>query len=263
MVAGHPQEPIPARLSAAPGPDLEAWCALLQQAAQLEGDRGYGDLQGRQERFSAFLCRSLEEAVAWGGPHPPPDDLRQLHQQFLGYPSHPEGRRRQLVAQLRQRLHLWRSQARPQTAPAPPRLRLAATPSGGSARGDVFLPPEAPLAEVPGIGPKIASELLVTHGTLDRLLEHVDEVSGVKRRENLRLHADTARRGRELIRLDACVPIEIPWQAGLCHAPDAERLADFLREMGFKSLLAQLHDFGERPRRVDHNPAVGLSASFG
>ena len=93
---------------------------------------------------------------------------------------------------------------------------------------------------VPGIGPKIASELLVTHGTLDRLLEHVDEVSGVKRRENLRLHADTARRGRELIRLDACVPIEIPWQAGLCHAPDAERLADFLREMGFKSLLAKV-----------------------
>jgi DNA polymerase-1 len=93
---------------------------------------------------------------------------------------------------------------------------------------------------VPGIGPKIASELLVTHGTLDRLLEHADEVSGVKRRENLRLHADTARAGRELIRLDAAVPIEIPWEAGLCHPPDAERLADFLREMGFKSLLAKV-----------------------
>ena len=93
---------------------------------------------------------------------------------------------------------------------------------------------------VPGIGPKIASELLVSHGTLERLLEHADEVSGTKRRENLRLHADTARRGRELIRLDDAVPIDIPWEAARCRAPDAARLADFLREMGFKSLLAKV-----------------------
>jgi len=93
---------------------------------------------------------------------------------------------------------------------------------------------------VPGIGPKIAAELLATHGTLDQLLERADEVSGTKRRENLHLHADTARKGRELIRLDAAVPIAIPWEEGLCHPPDAERLADFLREMGFKSLLAKV-----------------------
>jgi DNA polymerase-1 len=93
---------------------------------------------------------------------------------------------------------------------------------------------------VPGIGPKIASELLKTHDTLDHLLAHADDVAGVKRRENLRLHADTARAGRELIRLDTAVPITIPWQAALCHAPDNALLADFLREMGFKSLLAKV-----------------------
>jgi len=93
---------------------------------------------------------------------------------------------------------------------------------------------------VPGIGPKGATELLAVHGSLDAILAHADEVSGAKRRENLRLHADTARAGRELIRLDAAVPIEIPWEAGRCHAPDAARLADFLREMGFKSLLAKV-----------------------
>ena len=93
---------------------------------------------------------------------------------------------------------------------------------------------------VPGIGPKIASELLKTHGTLDHLLEHADDVAGAKRRENLRLHADTARAGRELIQLDTAVPIEIPWEAGLRHPPDAAALADFLREMGFKSLLSKV-----------------------
>ncbi len=93
---------------------------------------------------------------------------------------------------------------------------------------------------VPGIGPKIASELLKTHGTLDHLLEHADDVAGAKRRENLRLHADTARAGRELIRLDTAVPVAIPWEAGIRHAPDAAALADFLREMGFKSLLSKV-----------------------
>ena len=93
---------------------------------------------------------------------------------------------------------------------------------------------------VPGIGPKIASELLKTHETLDRLLAHADDVAGAKRRENLRLHADTARAGRELIRLDTAVPIPIPWAAGVCHAPDATLLAEFLREMGFKSLLSKV-----------------------
>jgi DNA polymerase-1 len=93
---------------------------------------------------------------------------------------------------------------------------------------------------VPGIGPKGATELLAAHGSLDALLAHADEVSGAKRRENLRLHADTARAGREQIRLDTAVPIEIPWEVGRCHAPDAARLADFLREMGFRSLLAKV-----------------------
>ena len=165
MVAGHPPEPSHAGLKPASSPDLEAWCALLQQAAQLESDRGYGDLQGRLERFSGFLCRSLEEAAAWGGPWPPPDELRQLRLSFLAYADHPESRRRQLVVRLRQRLHVWRSQARPQTPPAPPRLRLAEPPADLPARGGVFLPPEAPLAEVPGIGPRTAS-LLATLGLL-------------------------------------------------------------------------------------------------
>jgi DNA polymerase I len=93
---------------------------------------------------------------------------------------------------------------------------------------------------VPGIGPKIASELLKTHGTLDHLLAHADDVAGAKRRENLRLHADTARAGRELIRLDTAVPVAIPWESGVRHAPDAAALADFLREMGFKSLLSKV-----------------------
>ena len=93
---------------------------------------------------------------------------------------------------------------------------------------------------VPGIGPKIAAELLQKHDTLDAILAHADEVKQAKRRENLIAHADTARAGRELIRLDTAAPISIPWDRGLRHAADADQLAEFLREMGFRSLLAQV-----------------------
>ena len=93
---------------------------------------------------------------------------------------------------------------------------------------------------VPGIGPKIAGELLQQHGTLDDLLARIDSVSGTKRRENLAAHADTARAGRELIRLDTAAPLDIAWEAGRLHQPDATRLADFLRELGFRSLLSRV-----------------------
>jgi len=93
---------------------------------------------------------------------------------------------------------------------------------------------------VPGIGPKIASELLQAHGTLDGLLANIDAVSGAKRKENLRAHADTARAGRELIRLDADVPVAVPWAAAALHPPDAEALGGLLREFGFRSLLGRV-----------------------
>ena len=90
---------------------------------------------------------------------------------------------------------------------------------------------------VPQIGPKAATELLQRFGDLETLLARVDEVKGAKKQENLRTHADTARAGRELIRLHADVPIEIPWEAGRLHAPDGDALASFLQELGFRSLV--------------------------
>jgi len=93
---------------------------------------------------------------------------------------------------------------------------------------------------VPGIGPKIASELLHKHGTLDGLLANVDAVSGAKRKESLTAHGTTARAGRELIRLETAVPLAIPWPAAARHPPDARALADLLRTLGFKSLLGRV-----------------------
>ena len=163
MVAGHARQQEAGDLIARADtrgarPDLESWCALLQQAARLESERGFVDLQGRQERFSAFLCRNLDEATAWGGPQPPASELRSLREGFARYADHSPGRRRQLVAQLRQRLHSWRLQARGPEPPPPPRLRLLDQPSPLEGSGQ-RVTPETPLGDLKGVGPRTATLL--------------------------------------------------------------------------------------------------------
>ncbi len=109
---------------------------------------------------------------------------------------------------------------------------------------------------VPLIGPKIASELLRQHDTLDHLLAHPESVAGKKRQENLRTHGDTARASRELIRLDTAVPVELPWEAGRLHAPDPEALAAFLQEMGFQSLVSKARQSAAVAKRAEPKPAA-------
>ena len=54
---------------------------------------------------------------------------------------------------------------------------------------------------VPGIGDKTAAQLLQKYGSLDSVLEHIDEISGEKRRQNLRENADLARISKSLATL--------------------------------------------------------------
>ena len=62
---------------------------------------------------------------------------------------------------------------------------------------------------VPGIGPKIAASLLNQFGSLENLLDKVDEVKQTKRRENLIAHKDKAILSRELVELVRTVPKEL------------------------------------------------------
>ena len=54
---------------------------------------------------------------------------------------------------------------------------------------------------VPGIGDKTAAQLLQKYGSLESVLEHIDEISGEKRRQNLRENADLARISKSLATL--------------------------------------------------------------
>ncbi|MEN9666762.1 MAG: polymerase [Planctomycetota bacterium] len=112
---------------------------------------------------------------------------------------------------------------------------------------------------VPSIGPKSATELLQQFGDLDSILARTAEVKGAKKQENLRLHADTARAARELVRLDSNVPIDIPWDAARLHRPDAEALSAFLEGLGFQSLVKTAR-LASEPAQPKASPAKKTSA---
>lgn len=97
---------------------------------------------------------------------------------------------------------------------------------------------------VPLIGPKLARQLLEQFDTLDEVLDHADEVSGKKRKENLKNYRDQALLSRKLVRLDDQVPLEIDWHAGRVEPPDCERLLPLFAELGFNSLAARVEALG-------------------
>ncbi len=93
---------------------------------------------------------------------------------------------------------------------------------------------------IPGIGIKIAAQLIQEYGDLDTLLARASEIKQNKRRENLLEHADKARLSRELVRLRTDVPLTIPLSQLERREPDMEILEPFLTEQGFKSILARV-----------------------
>jgi DNA polymerase-1 len=99
---------------------------------------------------------------------------------------------------------------------------------------------------VPGIGDKTASELLQRFGSLEEVLDHIDDVSGAKRKENLTEHADNARISKLLATIKTDVPVEVDPVAEAAAEPDRAKLRQVFREFELRSPLARLEEaFGE------------------
>lgn len=147
------------------------WIPTLQHALQLEADRGFQNLQGRRETFSAFLARECLERLE-SVPQEDQPALRQLGEGFGRYPELDQPRRQEQVRRCRQWLQQFRQRQRPPLPQAPPKLRLAEASPGARNERSGPLSLTTPLAEVRGIGPKTATRLmalsLITAGDLLR-----------------------------------------------------------------------------------------------
>jgi len=145
----------------------------LQQALTLEADRGFANLQGRQERFAEFLGRSLQAVPAtW--------ELRDrrraetLAQQYAQYDTLALESRQGLVANTRRLLYDVRRQELSGPPPPPPRK----PPTVPKQTSHLHL--DTALQYVEGVGPRLAEKLarLELHTARDVLeyfpRDHVD-----------------------------------------------------------------------------------------
>jgi DNA polymerase-1 len=114
---------------------------------------------------------------------------------------------------------------------------------------------------VPGIGDKTASDLLQRFGSLEKVLESVEEISGAKRKENLTNHADDARMSKQLATAVRDVELDIDLEGCLADEPDRGRLREVFREFELRAPLERLEEaLGEDAAAPREIAAVVLSA---
>lgn len=100
---------------------------------------------------------------------------------------------------------------------------------------------------VPGIGKKTALDLISRFGTIEGVLEHIEDISGTKRKQNLTENREQAFMSRDLVTIDHDAPVAFD-EKTLRWAPlDSERAGEFLRENEFPSLLKLLPSTDEAP----------------
>jgi len=102
-------------------------------------------------------------------------------------------------------------------------------------RGD----PTDNLPGVPGVGEKTAAELLARFGSVEELLERVDQAPP-KLREKLRSHADLVLQNKRLATVVRDAPVQVDWDALRLRPYDRDRVVDLFRDLEFKSLLERL-----------------------
>ena len=93
---------------------------------------------------------------------------------------------------------------------------------------------------VPGIGEKTAAALIQQFGSIDRLLDRLDEVGKAKLRDSLRAHSEQAKLSRELVRLHFDCPVPFETERFRLAGPDPTQLRALFTELGFSSLLDAL-----------------------
>ena len=133
----------------------------IQRSLGLEADRGFQNLQGRQQRFHDFLQQQLGAPPALPFPQGVTERMTRLSAGFADYPELADPARRRLVADARQWLHELRHRLEPSAPMAPPRLKVQASSKTGEGaqRPTSPLQLDSPITQIRGVGPKFAARL--------------------------------------------------------------------------------------------------------
>jgi DNA polymerase-1 len=108
---------------------------------------------------------------------------------------------------------------------------------------------------VPGIGDKTASQLIAQYGSLEAVLEHVDELTPA-RAKALREHAEQAQQSKQLATMRRDLDIDCNPAELVLAPPDRSQLTEMFRRFEFRGLLQRVDQLDEAlpaaaPREVE------------
>ncbi|HLV52674.1 MAG TPA: DNA polymerase I [Cryomorphaceae bacterium] len=92
---------------------------------------------------------------------------------------------------------------------------------------------------VPGIGPKTATKLIGTYGSVENLLENTDELKG-KMKENVVAHADQAILSKNLATILLDVPVTFDPEALKLTEPNRDELREIFATLEFRTLAERV-----------------------
>jgi len=93
---------------------------------------------------------------------------------------------------------------------------------------------------VPGIGEKTAIELIKAFGSIENLLNHLDQLNQKRLKEKLETHGELARLSRKLATIDTDVPLTYQIKDFSLSPPDSKNLREIFKELEFNKLLKDL-----------------------
>jgi DNA polymerase-1 len=97
---------------------------------------------------------------------------------------------------------------------------------------------------VPGIGDKTAGQLVAQYGSLEEVLEHVDELSPA-RKKNLTEFADQARAAKVLATMRRDLELDSDPAELVLAPPDRAQLRETFRQFEFRALLGRVDELDE------------------
>lgn len=122
---------------------------------------------------------------------------------------------------------------------------------------------------VPKVGPAAAKALVEQFGTLENVLENVDDIAPSRVinktvRANLVTYAEQARISKQLATLRTDLPLDFDWDEAAVSPPDASRLKGLFTSLGFRRFAEEQHaelvaaaaETAARSREDDAAPAA-------
>lgn len=94
---------------------------------------------------------------------------------------------------------------------------------------------------VPGIGEKGALKLVSQFGTVEQILENIEELSG-KQKENILANRERLMLAKKLATIDTDAPVDFEPEKLIMEDPDAEALCAVFRELGFNMFIKELEN---------------------